>query len=95
MVVEVVSPSTRHLDLDIKSPEYARVGIPEYWLVDEEQRMFVQHWLEGASYQKADFTEGRVVSRALQGFWLETSWLWQDPRPSEWDLVQQILASKG
>ncbi len=94
LVVEVVSPSTRRLDLDIKPQEYAQARIPEYWVVDEETRTLVQHWLEGEGYRKATFTEGRMVSRALQGFWLEASWLWQRPRPSEWDLVQKILASE-
>ncbi len=95
LVVEVVSPSTRRLDLDIKPQEYAQARIPEYWVVDEETRTLVQHWLEGEGYRKAVFSEGRMVSRALQGFWLEASWLWQRPRPSEWDLVRTILASEA
>ena len=38
LVVEVLSPSTRRRDLGIKRTAYLRWGIPEYWIVDTEQR---------------------------------------------------------
>lgn len=34
LVVEVLSPSTRKLDRELKLEVYARFGIPEYWIVD-------------------------------------------------------------
>lgn len=34
LVVEVLSPSTRHLDLGVKRTTYARHGVIEYWVVD-------------------------------------------------------------
>jgi Uma2 family endonuclease len=36
LVVEVTSPSTRQVDRLEKTVEYARAGIPEYWIVDPE-----------------------------------------------------------
>ena len=38
LVVEVLSPSTRRRDLGSKRAAYLRWGIPEYWIVDTEQR---------------------------------------------------------
>ena len=38
LVVEVLSPSTRRRDLGIKRAAYRRWKIPEYWVVDVEQR---------------------------------------------------------
>lgn len=34
LVVEVLSRSTRHVDLGDKRAEYAGIGVPEYWCID-------------------------------------------------------------
>ena len=36
MVVEILSPSTRRRDREIKRTLYERMGVREYWLVDPE-----------------------------------------------------------
>lgn len=38
LVMEVVSPDDRRRDLVTKRREYAQAGIPEYWIVDPQQR---------------------------------------------------------
>ena len=37
MVVEVVSPGSRTVDLHDKKIEYAQVGIPQYWIVTRDE----------------------------------------------------------
>jgi Uma2 family endonuclease len=39
LVVEILSPTTRRRDHLEKRRLYVRSGIPEYWIVDEEDRM--------------------------------------------------------
>ena len=91
LVVEVVSPSTRSLDLVEKAHDYALAGIPEYWAVDRERRAFHAFTLEGGRYRETVLCQGRFVSTALPGFWLQVEWLWQDPLPSEWETLERIL----
>src|SRR5687768_2695522 len=38
LVIEVVSPSSRHRDYEEKPEEYLRFGIGEYWIVDRERQ---------------------------------------------------------
>jgi len=47
LVVEVVSLSTRTMDLVEKAEEYREAGIPEYWAVDVERGEVVVHRLVG------------------------------------------------
>lgn len=36
LAVEVLSPSTRHIDLGLKRAVYAEAGCPSYWVVDPD-----------------------------------------------------------
>lgn len=53
LVAEVLSPSTRKMDRELKIEAYARFGIPEYWIVDPLAETVEVYRLEGpgaASY---------------------------------------------
>lgn len=95
LVVEVVSPSTRRLDLEVKPQEYARAGIPEYWVVDEEHQQVLRHELVGQSYHREVVPQGRVLGRSVPGFWLDVAWLWSSPRPGVEDVLSRILQEAG
>ncbi|MBI2899511.1 MAG: Uma2 family endonuclease [Planctomycetes bacterium] len=77
LIVEVVSPGTRNLDLRIKSAEYRATGAAEYWAVDYERRELTAHWPARVP------TSGTLESSALSGFRIQAEWLWTDPLPSE------------
>jgi len=47
LVVEILSPSTAHHDRTLKRPEYQAFGVPEYWIVDGDQRQ-VEVWTPDA-----------------------------------------------
>jgi Uma2 family endonuclease len=40
--VEVLSPGTRRRDLDRKRAFYTRVGVAEYWIVDQQAEIVIQ-----------------------------------------------------
>ena len=43
LAVEVVSPSSGHTDRNVKRPRYQRERVPEYWIVDPDERVF-ERW---------------------------------------------------
>ncbi|HEX6983783.1 MAG TPA: Uma2 family endonuclease, partial [Planctomycetaceae bacterium] len=47
LVMEIVSADARELDFAKKRQEYARAGIPEYWIVDPETRTVTVLTLDG------------------------------------------------
>jgi Uma2 family endonuclease len=90
LVVEIVSRDSVRRDRVTKREEYARGGIPEYWIVDSLTRQAEFLALnDERSYEPIPLENGGIFrSRILSGFWLKTHWLWDDPRPSLLDILQ-------
>lgn len=70
LVMEVVSSDDRRRDLETKRLEYARAGIPEYWIVDPQEKAVIVLKLESGRYAvHGRFEQGaRAVSALLEGF---------------------------
>jgi Uma2 family endonuclease len=70
LVVEVVSDSGRARDLEVKREEYARAGIPEYWVEDPLEKRILVLALERGDYRvHGDSGPGtQATSVLLPGF---------------------------
>jgi Uma2 family endonuclease len=77
LVMEVVSEGKkdRHRDLVTKRQEYARAGIPEYWIVDPQQERITVLRLAGKQYAvHGEFDKGSVASsHLLKGFTVDVT----------------------
>jgi Uma2 family endonuclease len=58
LAVEVLSPSTRLVDLLLKRSRLEAAGVPSYWVVDPEEPSLIAWQLVGAAYQEV----ARVVA---------------------------------
>ena len=72
LVMEIVSPDpkSRRRDFEEKALEYAQAGIPEYWIIDPEQRFIRVLTLRGQAYElHGEFGPGtEATSVLLPGF---------------------------
>lgn len=66
LVVEVVSPGqlNRERDYERKRQQYAARGIPEYWLVDQEQQVIVVLALTHGEYSDVGTFQGETPTRS-------------------------------
>jgi Uma2 family endonuclease len=53
LVVEILSPGTRRVDLGLKLERYEAFGVLEYWLVDPDGETVTVHRLEEGGFGKA------------------------------------------
>jgi Uma2 family endonuclease len=60
LVVEVLSPSTRRHDREVKMRRYAALAIPHYWIVDPEGKWIACYRLAGDTYRHLPTYEGDV-----------------------------------
>jgi Uma2 family endonuclease len=99
VVFEILSNATRERDLQMRA-EYALGGVPEYWLIDPEQK-----WVEvcrltsNGTYETAcDGSSGVLKSEVFPGLWFRTEWLLEEPSPRidtllrEWGLLREAAA---
>jgi Uma2 family endonuclease len=80
LVMEVVSdePEDRERDLVTKRAEYAKAGIPEYWIVDPYERRIRVLKLKASRYVvHGEFGDkDRATSARLAGFGVEVAAVW-------------------
>ena len=71
LAVEVLSPSTRHVDEVVKRRGYAEAGLPFYWLVDLDVPCVVAlQFVEGAFTEVARATGDTPADLPFDGGWL-------------------------
>ncbi|MBI3636139.1 MAG: Uma2 family endonuclease [Candidatus Rokubacteria bacterium] len=58
LAVEILSPSTAHIDRSTKLQLYARYAVPYYWIVDPEARSMEIYVLESGAYGGAQRRSG-------------------------------------
>jgi Uma2 family endonuclease len=70
LVIEILSPKTRRLDLVNKKQEYARAGVKELWIIDPEPRtvMIHQFAFDGVEKVRQVNEGGTLSSELLPGF---------------------------
>lgn len=74
---------------------FIRREVKEYGAVDPERREVLIHRVDYPGYRVGGISEGRRVSTAVPGFWIEVEWLWRHPLPSALDCLRQILGPGG
>jgi Uma2 family endonuclease len=74
-VIEIVSDNDRRRDIETKRFEYARAGIPEYWIVDPANLIITVLFLNGDHYIEHGVFKAsqRAWSATMSGFEVEVS----------------------
>jgi Uma2 family endonuclease len=63
LAVEVRSPSTALVDLNLKKAAYERFGVESYWILDPEQPSLIAYELRGGRYVETAHAEGGELAR--------------------------------
>jgi Uma2 family endonuclease len=90
LVVEIVSPDDPDRDRIAKFGEYQQGGVHEYWLIDPETRQGDFYLRNDAGvFENIPIENGIFRSHILEGLWLRTEWLWQEPKPTLLDVLRE------
>jgi Uma2 family endonuclease len=90
LVIEIISPESRSRDRGDKFYEYESAGVKEYWLIDYERKQAEFYVLNADGiYEFIQTGNGTFESRALDGLFIKTSWLWQENLPNLMDILKE------
>jgi Uma2 family endonuclease len=85
-IIEVVSDESEERDRREKFEEFAKLGVPEYWIIDgRPERAGVEGFelgVDGHYHQLTPTADGRLHSKVLPGFLLDPAWFKEDPLPN-------------
>jgi len=89
--MEIVSPESAERDYVLKRHQYREAGVPEYWIIDEENHLITLLRLDARGrYRKVRPRHGKYESQVMPGFFLRPEWLWQDPLPETEEMLNWI-----
>ena len=96
LIIEIVSPDSRHRDAVEKLAEYAAAGVPEYWLPDRERRTWDAFTLgTDGKYTLLPEVDGVVRSRVFPGLFFRREWVWQLKMPKVAPLLAEMSADRA
>jgi len=78
LVVEILSPTTRSVDLTRKAALYAREGVPEYWIADPDAATLTVYALRNGTYEPFPADPGTARSLVLPDLVLDLDALFAD-----------------
>ena len=92
LAVEVISGESRRRDTETKLAEYEAGGVKEYWLIDPVERRadFYVLDVDGRYHSRPADAGGVYRSAAIDGFWVEVGWLWQEPLPQVLGILREL-----
>jgi Uma2 family endonuclease len=92
LIVEIISPSTAHIDRGQKKKQYAEFGVREYWMLDPNRQVAEFLRNQSGQWEPLPLTRESIFrSVAVPGFWLRIDWLWAEELPDPLETVMQIL----
>jgi Uma2 family endonuclease len=91
LAMEIVSPDSVERDYEKKRSLYEAARVKEYWIIDEFKRLVTLFRLDSRGrYREVRSLNGKLQSQVIKGFWINPSWLWQEPLPDPLEILQEI-----
>jgi len=79
LVIEILSQSTRSRDKGLKMDIYAKYSIPEYWIVDSEEKIIFLYRLDGNKYKREQVSDKTLSTISIPGFVLDLNDVFSTP----------------
>lgn len=73
LVVEILSPSTRHIDLSLKRVRYEAAGCPSYWVIDPDLLTLRVWQVEEGQYAETGSCSGSETCRVSHPFLVDVT----------------------
>lgn len=76
LIIEVLSPSTSGRDEGLKKELYEQNGVPEYWVVDPDEKAVRKFLLDGGNYSEAQRHTDSITFDGLPDISVDLTQVW-------------------
>lgn len=90
LIVEILSPGTKELDLDKKLPKFLKAGVKEVWIVDPEKKGLTIHHKNDKKDYPNPKSDDIVISSILPDFKFKVKWLWDREKYTVIDVFKEV-----
>mgnify|MGYP006289565991 CR=1 FL=1 len=91
IAIEILSKSTKEVDLEKKVPKYLESGVKEVWIIDPEDRKIFIHFPEKIIEYADPEAEQMIESNILKELPLEVRWIWNREKYPTIDIIKKII----
>jgi Uma2 family endonuclease len=91
MTIEIVSPGDRPSDMIALEVDYTTIGVQEIVFIDQRKRRVRILRKRDERYDEQVISDGSISLETL-GITLELTWLFDEPRPDELELLKEWLS---
>ena len=92
LVVEILSESTREIDLEKKLPKFLTSGVQEVWIIDPKEHVISIHYNNGESLKYDDPSSTiTITSNVLPELQLAVRWIWNREQYPTSHVIKKIL----
>ena len=92
-MIELVSPGDRASDMVELETDYDKIAVPEIVFIDQQKKRVRLLRRQNDRYDETILTTGELTFGAVPGFVLQIAWLFADPCPDEWDILNALLSA--
>ncbi|MFX0102545.1 MAG: Uma2 family endonuclease [Candidatus Hodarchaeota archaeon] len=91
IVIEILSKSTKEIDLNKKLPKYLEAGVEEVWIIDPFERSIKIHSKEKVNSWVDVKSDDKIKSKVLLDVPLKVKWLWNRTDYPANEVIKEFL----
>jgi len=91
IVIEILSPATRELDLEKKIPRFLDAGVMEVWVIDPDNQIIDLISKDGTLEWTDPNSSEYLQSKCLPGLPLRIKWIWQRKEYPSNVIIREII----
>jgi len=91
LVIEILSPTTRELDLTKKLPHFRQAGVEEIWIIDPKSQELTIYWEKEEKKWARENADSYIESHILPDIKFKPIWMWEREKYPSSRVIEDIL----
>lgn len=92
IVIEILSKSTRKYDLEVKLPQFLKMGVQEVWIIDPEKKALNVYTTQQHLEFLDPLSQSPFTSAVLPDFWIKPLWLWNRDQYPPGQIITELIS---